>query len=66
MTTMPWRITIILVASVIDLDTNSKVVTNKFIDLDNILKITTRTKRKKHVAIIQIHVTKIKKHGKTK
>ncbi len=47
MTTMPWRITIILVASVIDLDTNSKVVTNKFIDMDNILKNHYKNKKEK-------------------
>jgi hypothetical protein len=36
MTTMSWRITLIVVANVIDLDTNNKVITNTLIDMDNI------------------------------
>jgi hypothetical protein len=38
MATMPWRITLILIANVTNLDTNNKVVTNTFIDMDNFKK----------------------------
>jgi hypothetical protein len=47
MTIMPWRITLILVTNVIHLDTNNNVITNTFIDMDNILKNHYKNKKEK-------------------
>jgi hypothetical protein len=62
MTTMPWRITLILVANVIDLDTNNKVVTNTFIDMENIFKNHYKNKKEKTCN----HYLNTRDHGKTK
>jgi hypothetical protein len=47
MTIMPWRITLILIPNGTDLDTNNKVVTNTFIDMDNIFKNNYKNKKEK-------------------
>jgi hypothetical protein len=47
MITMPWRIPLILVVNVTDLDTNNKVITNTFIHIDNILKNHYKNKKEK-------------------
>jgi 3-hydroxymyristoyl/3-hydroxydecanoyl-(acyl carrier protein) dehydratase len=62
MTTMPGRITLILVANVIDLDTNNKVVTNTFIDTENVFKNHFKNKKEKTCnRYLNTH-----DHGKTK
>jgi hypothetical protein len=47
MTTMQWRITLILVANVTNLDIENKVITNKFIDMDNIFLNHYKNKKEK-------------------